>query len=123
MNFMKVDKVFLLITLITIYMLLTTYFHLVRLPFLAFSVVLSFLFFIFLPGYCVVKIFFPNLSLELYEAIVYSFGLGVLVFSSIGFLFFIFRYLSSVKYFIIMLPCVLYILMKLRGRAFEDNKS
>lgn len=119
---MKMDKVFLLITLITVYMLLTTHFHLVGLPFLAFRVVLSFPFFIFLPGYCVVKIFFLNLSLKLHEIVVYSFSLGILIFFFIGFLFFILHCLPLVKYFVIMFSYVFYILMKLRTRAFEDDK-
>jgi hypothetical protein len=120
---MKTDKVFLLITLITVYMLLTTHFHLIGLPFLAFSVVLVFPFFIFLPGYCVVKIVFLSRSLKLHEIIIYSFSLGVLTFSFIGFLFFILHCLPLVKYFVIMLSYIFYILMRLRTRAFEDDKS
>ena len=116
---MKVDKVFLLIMLITIYMLLTTYLNLVGLPFLLFNVVLSFPFFIFLPGYCMIRIFFPDFSFKPYEVVMYSFSLGVLVIASIGFFFFIFRCLFLVKYFIIMLPSVLYVLMKLHIKNFR----
>ena len=120
---MRVDKVFLLVTLITVYMLLTTHFHLVGLPFLALSVVLSFPCFIFLPGYCIIRIVFLNRSLKLHEVIIYSFSLGVLIFSFIGFLFFILHCLPFVKYFVIMLSYVFYILMRLRTRAFEDDNS
>jgi uncharacterized membrane protein len=120
---MKVDKVFLLIMLITIYMLLTTYLNLVGLPFSAFNIVLSFPFFIFLPGYCVIKILFPDFSLKLYEVVMYSFSLGVLMISSLGFFFFIFHCLSFVKYFVIVLPCVLYVLMKLRIKNFSKKVS
>jgi len=120
---MKVNKVFILITLINVYMLLTFHLHLEGLPFLVFNVLLSFPCYIFLPGYCIIKIVFSNYSLRLYEVVIFSFSLGVLMFSLVGLLCFIFHCLPLVKYFVIILSYILYIFMWLRVSTFNGGRS
>lgn len=121
MSILKIDKIFLSIMLVATYTLSVTFFHLDRIPFLLLNIITSF-FFIFLLGYCITKIIGLFHPLMFHEVVMYSFSIGVLIFSFIGFLFFILHCLPLVKYLIIMLSSVFYILMKVHTKAFEDNK-